>query len=293
MGPEVWPVRGCAQGEASRPPRSTLDGALTTFVQPAKGMVVSEPAREEVSVDVRTRFGRVQAKVALPATMRLAELAWNALVLDERLVAMATRADALLGNVVACSKGCGACCRQPVPLSAPEAWMLADSGAKPPGGPAGHPAVPLRRSPARAGRGQLRPAIAAPRSEQGAGRDAGARLLRPRHPVSVPGGRGLLHPPEPPEHLPRVSGHHTGGALRRSARPQAASRARAGASLGVPRDPVAEVLGNDVEVIPHVRALDWAAAHAEDGRRTFETRPMFVRLMELVNAVAARPAESR
>lgn len=55
----------------------------------------------------------------------------------------------------------------------------------------------------------------------------------------------------------------------------------------------AEVLGNDVGVIPHVRALDWAAAHAEDGKRTFETRPMFERLMELVNAVAARPAESR
>jgi len=61
--------------------------------------------------------------------MRLAELAWNLMRMDDQLVSMgvarATGPQAG-GLQISCCRGCGACCRQLVPLSPPEAFMLAD-----------------------------------------------------------------------------------------------------------------------------------------------------------------------
>ena len=81
-----------------------------------------------VELDLRTRFGRIQAKLGVPdKPMRLAELAWNVMSFDERLIAMAVKNDLADGTrSISCTKGCGACCRQLVPLSPPEAWMIAD-----------------------------------------------------------------------------------------------------------------------------------------------------------------------
>jgi Fe-S-cluster containining protein len=264
------------------------------FVQSAAGGgVMNVPPREEVPVDVRTRFGRVQAKVALPPKMRLAELAWNALVLDERLIAMATRADALLGNVIACSKGCGACCRQPVPLSAPEAWMLADLVRS----------FPVERQTILLSRfADARLALKAARFDErslpaGASKEQVAAVALDYFDLGIPcpfleDESCSIHPNRPSicrEYLVTTPAILCANprAPRQRAVPVPARLSECLAILS------AEVLGNDVEVIPHVRALDWAAAHAEDGKRQFETRPMFERLMELVNAVAARPAESR
>jgi Fe-S-cluster containining protein len=65
--------------------------------------------------------------MALPGgTMRLAELAFNFMALDEQLVALGERRATHAGKTVSCAKGCGACCRQAVPVSPPEAWMIAD-----------------------------------------------------------------------------------------------------------------------------------------------------------------------
>jgi len=82
----------------------------------------------QVELDLRTRFGRIQAKLGVPdKPMRLAELAWNVMSFDERLIAMAVKTDLADGTKkISCTKGCGACCRQLVPLSPPEAWMIAD-----------------------------------------------------------------------------------------------------------------------------------------------------------------------
>jgi Fe-S-cluster containining protein len=81
-----------------------------------------------IDLDLRTRFGRLRAKLGAPtAPMRLAELAWNALSFDERMLSMATKTDLRDGTrSISCAKGCAACCRQIVPLSPPEAWMIAD-----------------------------------------------------------------------------------------------------------------------------------------------------------------------
>jgi Fe-S-cluster containining protein len=80
-----------------------------------------------VEIDIKTRFGRLRGNLPVPSGgMRLSELAWNALALDERLIGMAVASEAKQGREVSCRKGCGACCRQAVPLAPAEAWMLAD-----------------------------------------------------------------------------------------------------------------------------------------------------------------------
>lgn len=82
---------------------------------------------QTLEIDLPTRYGRVQGKLAVPPRpMRLAELAFNFLSMDERLISMAVAADAKEGNKVSCAKGCSACCNQIVPLSPAEAFMLFD-----------------------------------------------------------------------------------------------------------------------------------------------------------------------
>ncbi|MDB5106894.1 MAG: hypothetical protein JWP91_4583 [Fibrobacteres bacterium] len=80
-----------------------------------------------LQIDLQTRFGRVKGNLSVPpGSVRLAELAWNSMAIDERLIAMATASEARQGRQVSCKQGCGACCRQAVPLSPAEAWMIAD-----------------------------------------------------------------------------------------------------------------------------------------------------------------------
>ncbi len=84
-------------------------------------------APKALRIDVRTPFGRLQGNLAVPpGGMRLSELAWNAMAFDERLIGMAVKSEADAGRHVSCRAGCGACCRQAVPLSPAEAWMIAD-----------------------------------------------------------------------------------------------------------------------------------------------------------------------
>ncbi len=80
-----------------------------------------------LEIDIKTPFGRLRGNLPVPGSkLRLSELAWNVMALDDRLVGMAVAAEAKQGRHVSCSKGCGACCRQAVPVSPAEAWMLAD-----------------------------------------------------------------------------------------------------------------------------------------------------------------------
>ena len=88
----------------------------------------TEPKMFEL--DLQTSFGRLRGRMRLPSKpMRAAELAWNLMKVDDQLVGMGVaqttgpRSD---GAQVSCQKGCGACCRQLVPLSPPEAFMIAD-----------------------------------------------------------------------------------------------------------------------------------------------------------------------
>lgn len=83
-------------------------------------------APRAMRIDVRTRFGRLQGNLAVPpGPMRLSELAWNAMAFDERLVAMAVKSEAAEGREVSCKKGCGACCRQAIPMTLALEWASA------------------------------------------------------------------------------------------------------------------------------------------------------------------------
>ena len=85
------------------------------------------PAPRTLHIDLQTRLGRITGNLPVPAgTIRLSELAWMAMPLLERMVDMSVKDDEKQGRQVSCKKGCGACCRQAVPVSPPEAWMLAD-----------------------------------------------------------------------------------------------------------------------------------------------------------------------
>src|SRR5258706_2158393 len=87
----------------------------------------AEDRPKTLQIDLQTRYGRVKGNLSVPpGAVRLAEMAWNSMAIDERLIAMAEASEAKQGRQVSCKKGCGACCRQAVPLSPAEAWMIAD-----------------------------------------------------------------------------------------------------------------------------------------------------------------------
>ena len=80
-----------------------------------------------LDIDFQTPLGRLRGRMPVsPAPMRLAELAYNVLALDEQLVRMAVAATERDGKTISCRRGCSACCRQVVPVSPAEAWMLYD-----------------------------------------------------------------------------------------------------------------------------------------------------------------------
>ena len=91
-----------------------------------------------IKYSILTPHGRLNGQLAIPFghKMGLGELAFNALGLGEQLVKMGLEHNDKLGRAISCCKGCGACCRQVVPLSPPEALMIADlvAGARPPRG---------------------------------------------------------------------------------------------------------------------------------------------------------------
>ena len=79
-----------------------------------------QPVTLLIAVANRRRRLRVNPR------MRLAELARLCLDLDQTVVVDAARASRRAGKPVSCRKGCAACCRHVVPVSPPEAWLLAD-----------------------------------------------------------------------------------------------------------------------------------------------------------------------
>ena len=80
-----------------------------------------------LDIDFQTPLGRLRGRLGVPpGPIRLAELAYNVLALDDQLVRMSVAAVEREGKGVSCRKGCGACCRQVVPVSPAEAWLLAD-----------------------------------------------------------------------------------------------------------------------------------------------------------------------
>lgn len=83
------------------------------------------PETQLLAFHWETRYGPVEGRLPVPTRpMRLAELAHGAYQMSGRLVNMAVAASEAEGKRIACGPNCGACCRQAVPLSLPEAFFL-------------------------------------------------------------------------------------------------------------------------------------------------------------------------
>jgi Fe-S-cluster containining protein len=236
----------------------------------------------ELALD--TPDGPLHARVAVPAgPMRLAELAFNALGLDQRLVGMAERREAREGRSISCRKGCGACCRQLVPVSPPEAWMIADVLASIP--------EPRRR-------------VLLERFGETAKRleTEGFRERLMKRPESEAEVRALardyfylglacpflekescsIHAVRPAicrEYLVTSPAEWCAnpfeGAIKRVAVSICLSQALARLA--------AELLGGETQLIPLALAPAWAAEHVAQGRREFEGRTMLERLLQLLS----------
>ncbi len=90
----------------------------------------------QVGIKLATALGPVQGKLAIdPGPMRLVELVPLAQQFADMVYAKACRYVQQQGRQLSCEKGCGECCHQLVPLSAPEALLVAQLVATLPAGP--------------------------------------------------------------------------------------------------------------------------------------------------------------
>jgi len=220
-------------------------------------------------ISLDTPDGALTAELALPSRpMRLAELVPAFVSLDDRVTDLAVLGSSRVGASVSCRRGCAACCRQLVAVSPPEAFHLAELveaserreewtarfesarerlDSSPLGRALNAPAIDEARA--------LEIALAYPRLQLACpfleneecsvyeGRPAACReyvVTTPREHCTMP------TPARPVRRVPipwRLS-----DALARVA---------------------ADLIGGKPASIPLPRALAWAAAHADEGRRTF------------------------
>jgi Fe-S-cluster containining protein len=242
-----------------------------------------------IEMDLQTRFGRLRGKLPIPANgMRLAELAWNAMALDGKLIDMAIASEAKQNRPVACQKGCGACCRQAVPLSPAEAWMLADIvAAMPPD----RKTLVLQRFAAAHER--LQSAGFGDRSLDGKANEMEVLALGLdyfRLGIACPfleAESCSIHPSRPSacrEYLVTSPASHCAdpGKLAITPVPLALSLTEALSKLS------AMVMETDPQVIPMTLALEWAMAHRTEGQRRFDGTFLLTSLVELLNKPAIR-----
>lgn len=244
-------------------------------------------APRAMRIDIRTRYGNLQGNLAVPPVpMRLSELAWNAMAFDERMVGMAVKAEAAQGREVSCRKGCGACCRQAVPLSPAEAWMIADVVAAM---PAERKAAVLERfSSAHA---RLREAGFGDKVLKGAGEEEMSKVGIDYFRLGIPcpfleEDACSIHPSRPSacrEYLvssPAENCSDPGGKEIRGI-PTALSLTDALSRLS------AVVMGGEPQAIPMTLALEWASAHRDEGRNRYDAAQLMGTLFSILGEPAA------
>lgn len=230
---------------------------------------------EVIGLELEVPEGRLRANLALPPKpLRLAELALNTMGISDRLVDLGVKRDERAGNAVSCRRGCAACCRQVVALSPPEAWLIADVVAG---------MSPARRAEVLAGfaaagdaldRTGLRASFLA-RIES---REQMDRLVVAYFDMGVPcpflrDESCSIYPYRPSmcrELLvttPAENCQMPGRAPMRRV-PVHVRLSEALAEL------TGKLLGREPEVVPLTMALEWAEAHAEEGRRTWDARTL-------------------
>jgi Fe-S-cluster containining protein len=238
-------------------------------------------------LDVQPAFGRLQGRLQLPARpIRLAELAWHSMQIEEQLVAMSVRRDLKDGTrSISCAKGCGACCKQVVPLSPPEAFMVAELVRSLP---------PDRRTVVLERFQRARDTLVA----KGFGARSTDSNATPEELFAIAADYfdlGIdcpfleeqacsIHPQRPSicREFLVTSPAILCSDLRKNQRetrsiPMAASMSECLSKL------TARLLGGEPHVVPLTSALDWALENAELGKRTWEPDVLMKGLVELIN----------
>lgn len=90
--------------------------AVTSLPKPDPTPIGPDPSTQKTTLDLTIPPGEVRAQQVLPAVFQL----------SAHMVGTAVAAVERRGKSISCRPGCGACCRQAVPLSDVEAWWLAD-----------------------------------------------------------------------------------------------------------------------------------------------------------------------
>jgi Fe-S-cluster containining protein len=110
---------------ASNPPPAAPGRVALPVLPPAGREVPAESVT--VPFDVRLAAGRLRGQVPVPAGPATPRDLLPVLQgLTETVVGSAVRAAEAQGKTISCKKGCGACCRQLVPISETEARRLRD-----------------------------------------------------------------------------------------------------------------------------------------------------------------------
>lgn len=240
---------------------------------------------DTIQVQFVTSEGPIRATLAVPPRpLRLAELALGFVGISSKLSDIETRVSEKKGLPIACTKGCGACCRQLLQVSAPEAWLLADL---------------VRSMPA------SRQAIVRGRFAEAIARIADSPLREVFEREAIASDETMkvavdyfrLGIPCPFLEEESCSIHPQRPSICREY--LVTSPATSCAKLGdakIDRVPLnmrlsqafmnltAQVLGTRPELIPMPFALEWAEAHREEGMRTFDART----LMEALFAEIAK-----
>jgi len=89
-------------------------------------MELDEIEVKEFVINIETPDGKLPpARVTIPnLPMRLADIVPPIQKLCSGVVGLAIKREIVLGSTLSCHKGCGVCCNQLVPLSAPEVFFL-------------------------------------------------------------------------------------------------------------------------------------------------------------------------
>lgn len=205
--------------------------------------------------------GRVAGTVSFgEGSLGLADLAEKAMALSAILTELYEAKAAAEARAISCRKGCGACCRQPVPISAAEAFMLERTVSEFPA---------LRRTRTRR---QFTAALTAAQEglPQGGWFSEGPAYFRLG--IACPflvRESCSIHPARPAacrEHLVTTSPAHCAefpSPFVRMLPMEAPVQAMLSALC-------AELLGAAPEMIPLVCALEWAEAHREESGRRWE-----------------------
>lgn len=243
------------------------------------------PRPRMLDIDIETSIGKLKGRIGVPpGPIRLAELAFNFLPLDDRLISMATASDRKAGHAPSCKRGCTACCRQIIPVSPAEAWMLDDLLRSMPSDRQARLLEVFRHS-----RDRLETAGFGERYLQTAGSIERLAAMSVEYqgldldcPFLEEGACGIYaqRPAICREYLATTPAEDCSEVGEKPVRtvPMAASFTECLAKVS------AMVMGGEPQVIPLVLALEWAEANREEGRKRYDPVAMLEAMFHFLGA---------